>query len=119
MVSRSIYRDQKRWLTEGIGAHLPSPATTPMCYGGDFVANTANILKNAHVWPNLTQSLSRETLIEEAHDAERSWAGLLMTISKADLKAVRCAALTIRNEWPFIFGFLRNCNAAKNNSCAG
>jgi len=88
---KSPHRNLKRWLIDAVRADLPTPAT-PVCYGGNFGAQMRNVVKNAHVWPALTQSLERAVQLEEGHFAERSWAALLMDVSKIGLQSVMCAS---------------------------
>jgi len=86
------YRDLSSWLRKALKTDLPTPVT-PVCYGGNFAAKVRNIQMNAHFWPALTRSLERGIRTEECHFAERSWAGLLMSVSQSDLRRVRCAAM--------------------------
>lgn len=107
------YRDLSSWLRKALKADLPTPVT-PVCYGGNFAAKVRNIQRNAHFWPALTRSLERDIIPEECHFAERSWAGLLMSVSQSDLRRVRCAATrSFDNLRKGYVGILQDCKPSE------
>jgi len=109
----SPYRNLSSWLHKALQAELPTPVT-PVCYGGNFAVKVRNIQRNAHVWPALTRSLERDTVTEECHWTERSWAGMLMSISQSDLRRVRCAAKRIFDDLGVGFrGILQDCKPSE------
>lgn len=111
---KSAYENLESWLAVALRSKLPAPAT-PVCFGGSFAVKTGNIIKNAHVWPSLTQSLGRADQLEEGHFAERSWAGLLMDVGNVDLGRVLCAAQKVQDSWAYL-GLLQDCNSTR---CSG
>jgi hypothetical protein len=64
----------KEWLTM---MDISLPTLSQVCYGGNFAAKVAHILKIKQNSARLLESLSRGDNIIEGHYAERSWAGLL------------------------------------------
>ena len=73
-IIKSSYDNMGQWLD---AMNISLPSTTPVCYGGNFLAKASQILKKQISLELMEKSLMRADSIEEGHFAERSWAGLL------------------------------------------
>jgi len=74
---------------------------TPVCYDGNFVVKSMQIVKHAKsFWCNLERSLSRADNIEEGHFQERIWAGLLTEALDADTAKLLLEIGTIVSDAP-------------------
>merc|ERR1712157_183489 len=71
---KSPFPNFGHWL-DNMGIKLPQP-TTPVCYGGNFVAKASRVYANKLTLQRMERSLTRGNSIEEGHFAERTWAVL-------------------------------------------
>ena len=84
-----------QWLAS-LDISFPS-SLVPVCYGGNFAAKTANMLRSQNASRKIMRTLSRGDNIEEGHFAERTWASLIMSRVPSHIaKQLNCMVLGVR-----------------------